>query len=655
MAYTGIPHDLSSESLRLVLVDDAETWTNNTRGSNTEKSNNGIKNITDEIERLQLSSEKIKVPISYPSSKYRDKTPKPRPKKYCTISPEVTGSPKKHQQQQHHHHHVQGQRITAIKSQSLPRNSSLTSVNNSDGSSSSEVDTTVGNVLGLSVDDLASQMTLLDMQVFASIQTEEFQSCSWTKKDKCITSPNIVAMTRRFNNVSFWVVQEILNGVVAKERADIISHFIKIAKRLHELNNLHSLFAIVSAMRSASIFRMNNTWNALSKKDKQTLDKLAQLFSEDNNWETLRQYLETLKLPCIPYLGLYLTDLVYIDLAFPNKSNGLDKEPRESKMNNILRIISEFQSSDYSFIEPKSEIQKYLQSMRYIEELQNIFEEEQYKKSLLLEPKMQTSTPSTSKESVVSNLNLSPAKSGSMRATSSAVGPNGMLITQKFKPGHRKCHSLGTNIFQRFQNQGQVRPSSAAGNKCGIINGGADVINRHLLDDSELNETPKVIPESPQDMHDLSLKSPLSSSLDFQGYVRRKTLLKDGRKPTVSSWQRFWIQIWANSLIYFPPKSLKGSERSDFKREPSKIRSLEGWRATSVENTQQGNTFQLINQDLGHIYKFRTNSTELTSMWLKALQGNNNVDDQQKHTSVPNTSKNTSSSKYGSANLMTFE
>lgn len=387
-------------------------------------------------------------PICHHTSKFRDKTPKPRPNKYCTISPEMTGSPKKHHLI---HHHPQGQRIAAIKSQSLPRNSSLTSVNSN--GSGSEVDTTLGNVLCLSVDDLASQMTLLDQQVFAAIQTEEFQSCSWTKKDKCITSPNIVAMTRRFNNVSFWVVQEILNGVTAKERADIVSHCIKIGKRLYELNNLHSLFAIVSALRSASIYRMNNTWNALSKKDKQTLDKLAQLFSEDNNWETLRQYLDTLKLPCIPYLGLYLTDLVYIDLAFPQRSKGLDLEPRESKMNNILRIISEFQSSDYSFIEARPEIQKYLQSMRYIEELQNIFEEEQYKKSLMLEPKMQTSTPSTSKESVVSNLNLSPAKSSSMRATSSAVAANGMLLTQKFKPGHRKCQSLGTNIFHRFQNQ----------------------------------------------------------------------------------------------------------------------------------------------------------------------------------------------------------
>lgn len=54
-----------------------------------------------------------------------------------------------------------------------------------------------------------------------------------------------------------------------------------------------------------------------------------------------------------------------------------------------------------------------------------------------------------------------------------------------------------------------------------------------------------------------NLDSPLDC-MSFQGCVRRKTVLKDGRKPTVASWQRYWLQIWANSLVYFPPKSFKG-------------------------------------------------------------------------------------------------
>lgn len=494
------------------------------------------------------------------------------------------------------------------------------------------MDATLGNVLRLPASDLAAQITILDFKVFTNIQTEELESCGWTKKDKCIIAPNIVAFTRRFNNISFWVVQEILNGVTPKDRADVLSHFIKLAKKLHEFNNLHSLFAIISAMRSASIYRMTNTWSALSKKDKQTLDRLANLFSEDNNWQNLREYIETLKLPCIPYLGLFLTDLIYIDLAHPNKTRGLEPEQRKTKMNNILRIISNYQASDYTFIEPNESMQEYLQSIRYIEELQNIFEEEQYKKSLLLEPKLPlVSTPCSSKESVVSNLNLSPAKTNLCQRVGS-VGPT----PNKFVAGHRKCQSLGTNIFNRLQPGRQTI--------CAINSG----FGRHLLDDSELEQqqnSQRRPSTSEADSGIDDLRSPLGS-LDFQGYVRRKTLLKGHKKPTVSSWQRFWIQIWANSLIYFPPKSLKGCERADFKCEPSKIRTLEGWRATSVENTQHGNTFQLINTELGHIYKFRTTSPEIAQQWLRALQENN---------SYTNEGFSCNKKPVGSGNLMSFE
>lgn len=254
----------------------------------------------------------------------------------------------------------------------------------------------------------------------------------------------------------------------------------QVAKKLYELNNLHSLFAIVSAMQSASIYRLSKSWSCLTKKERSTFDRLADVFTDKDNWSTLREYLESLKLPCIPYIGLYLTDLVYIDLAFPHKGGGLEPEQRSLKMNNILRVIANYQSSDYSSVVPLPHIQKYLQSMRYIEELQNIFEEDQYKQSLKLEPlpsanghsmlppssgsgsskesigggvASASATPASAGNSVaggltpqksvdtitLESLNLSPAKSiGSMRSASS------VSAASKFIPGHRKCRSLGT-------------------------------------------------------------------------------------------------------------------------------------------------------------------------------------------------------------------
>lgn len=41
----------------------------------------------------------------------------------------------------------------------------------------------------------------------------------------------------------------------------------------------------------------------LSRKDKAVYEKIADLFSENNNRQRLRDYMDSVKLPCIPYLG----------------------------------------------------------------------------------------------------------------------------------------------------------------------------------------------------------------------------------------------------------------------------------------------------------------------------------------------------------------
>ena len=68
-------------------------------------------------------------------------------------------------------------------------------------------------------------------------------------------APNIVKLTQRFNHVSFWAVEEILKPCLSRDRAEIIAHFIHVAKKCHELNNLHIQYAIISALQSAPIFR----------------------------------------------------------------------------------------------------------------------------------------------------------------------------------------------------------------------------------------------------------------------------------------------------------------------------------------------------------------------------------------------------------------
>ncbi|XP_060519752.1 ras-specific guanine nucleotide-releasing factor RalGPS1 isoform X3 [Cylas formicarius] len=538
---------------------------------------------------------------------------------------------------------------THVKSSSLPNHASARWC-------SQNYSCAVFDILRIPPEDFAAQLTLLDLPVFLAIQPDELANCGWIKKNKLSVAPNVVAFSRRFNHISFWVVQEVLACSNLKQRSEMLTYFIKISKKLYDFNNLHSLFAIISALQSASVYRLSKTWACLHKKDKQTFDKLAEVFSDANNWANLRSHIESLKLPCIPYLGLYLTDLVYIDMAHPHLG-GLESQQRSLKMNNILRIISNYQHSDYSHLAKIPHIIDYLNSIRYIEELQKFVEDDQYKLSLKLEPP--SPAPSTSscssKESVVvdptalASLNLSPAKasSGSLRLQAATT-------SGKFMPGHRKCRSLGTKfrstslprnfhtsgylstvlprrIFSKMQQVGSFDPKDLPK-------------TLHLLDDSEIedsrmtalnqanlpsptNELPLQVSHSTEESTTLlsRLSEDVTSSNEnlcpMQGCVRRKTILKEGRKPTVASWQRYWLQIWANSLIYFSPKSFKGHLRSDFKSDPCKMVSLLGCQIVCEDaTTAYQDTFQLVDHHKGNVYKFRVGNKTQVDRWRHFLE-----------------------------------
>ncbi|XP_077904391.1 ras-specific guanine nucleotide-releasing factor RalGPS1 isoform X12 [Ictidomys tridecemlineatus] len=340
---------------------------------------------------------------------------------------------------------------------------------------SKSYDAVVFDVLKVTPEEFASQITLMDIPVFKAIQPEELASCGWSKKEKHSLAPNVVAFTRRFNQVSFWVVREILTAQTLKIRAEILSHFVKIAKKLLELNNLHSLMSVVSALQSAPIFRLTKTWALLNRKDKTTFEKLDYLMSKEDNYKRTREYIRSLKMvPSIPYLGIYLLDLIYIDSAYPASGSIMENEQRSNQMNNILRIIADLQvSCSYDHLTTLPHVQKYLKSVRYIEELQKFVEDDNYKLSLRIEPGSSSPRLFSSKEDLAGPSAGSSSARFRRRPTCPDASVAGSLPTPPV-PRHRKSHSLGNNMMCQLsvvESKSATFPSEKA---------------RHLLDDSVL-------------------------------------------------------------------------------------------------------------------------------------------------------------------------
>ncbi|XP_058999163.1 ras-specific guanine nucleotide-releasing factor RalGPS1 isoform X2 [Mustela nigripes] len=515
-------------------------------------------------------------------------------------------------------------------------------------------------------DVLKSQITLMDIPVFKAIQPEELASCGWSKKEKHSLAPNVVAFTRRFNQVSFWVVREILTAQTLKIRAEILSHFVKIAKKLLELNNLHSLMSVVSALQSAPIFRLTKTWALLNRKDKTTFEKLDYLMSKEDNYKRTREYIRSLKMvPSIPYLGIYLLDLIYIDSAYPASGSIMENEQRSNQMNNILRIIADLQvSCSYDHLTTLPHVQKYLKSVRYIEELQKFVEDDNYKLSLRIEPGSSSPRLVSSKEDLAGPSAGSSSARFSRRPTCPDASVAGSLPTPPV-PRHRKSHSLGNNMMCQLsvvESKSATFPSEKA---------------RHLLDDSVLeSRSPRralALTSSSAVTNGLSLGSSessefseeMSSGLEsrgrlyatlgpnwrvpvrnsprtrscvysptgpcictlgssatvptMEGPLRRKTLLKEGRRPALSSWTRYWVILSGSTLLYYGAKSLRGTDRKHYKSTPGKKVSVVGWMVQLPDDPEHPDIFQLNNPDKGNVYKFQTGSRFHAILWHKHL------------------------------------
>ncbi|XP_032321598.1 ral guanine nucleotide dissociation stimulator-like 3 isoform X1 [Camelus ferus] len=221
-------------------------------------------------------------------------------------------------------------------------------------------------LLDFSVDEVAEQLTLMDVELFSRVRPCECLGSVWSQRDRpgaTGTAPTVRATVTQFNTVTGCVLGSVLGapGLAPSQRAQRLEKWIRIAQRCRELRNFSSLRAILSALQSNPIYRLKRSWGALSREPLSTFRKLSQIFSDENNHLSSREILSQeeategsqeedaaplgslpSKLPPgpIPYLGTFLTDLVMLDTALPDMLEGdlINFEKRRKEWEILARI-----------------------------------------------------------------------------------------------------------------------------------------------------------------------------------------------------------------------------------------------------------------------------------------------------------------------------
>ncbi|XP_045558914.1 rap guanine nucleotide exchange factor 1 isoform X4 [Salmo salar] len=188
--------------------------------------------------------------------------------------------------------------------------------------------------------EIADQLTLLDAELFYKIEIPEV--LLWAKEQNEEKSPNLTQFTEHFNNMSYWVRSIIILQEKAQDREKLLLKFIKIMKHLRKLNNFNSYLAILSALDSAPIRRLE--WQ---KTTSEGLEEYCTLIDSSSSFRAYRAALADVEPPCIPYLGLILQDLTFVHLGNPDLINGKVNFSKRWQQFNILDSMRRFQQVHY--------------------------------------------------------------------------------------------------------------------------------------------------------------------------------------------------------------------------------------------------------------------------------------------------------------------
>ncbi|ORX66148.1 ras GEF [Linderina pennispora] len=156
------------------------------------------------------------------------------------------------------------------------------------------------NILQVSPMDVACQLTIIESSCFCQIQPMELVNKEFSHGETSL-AVNVRQMTKWSTQISRWASAVIPVRRLPADR--------RLEQQCLALKNYDAVMAIKAAIFCAAVMRLKSTWALLPKKFDAT--------DPDRNYANYRDLLRRSQPPLLPFMGLYLTDLTFLEDGNP--------------------------------------------------------------------------------------------------------------------------------------------------------------------------------------------------------------------------------------------------------------------------------------------------------------------------------------------------
>ncbi|XP_072283782.1 RAS guanyl-releasing protein 1 isoform X2 [Pyxicephalus adspersus] len=185
--------------------------------------------------------------------------------------------------------------------------------------------------------ELAEHLTYLEFKSFRRITFSDYQNyiVNGCVKD----NPTMERSIALCNGISQWVQLMVLNRPTPQLRAEVLTKFIHVAQKLHQLQNFNTLMAVIGGLCHSSISRLKDTSSHVSHDVSKVLNEMTELLSSCRNYDNYRRAYNECSNFKIPILGVHLKDLISLYAAMPDFLD--EKKINVPKLHSMYNHINE--------------------------------------------------------------------------------------------------------------------------------------------------------------------------------------------------------------------------------------------------------------------------------------------------------------------------